>query len=100
LIDEDERSRRQILAERPHRGKRDEIGHTDPLQGVDIGAVVDVARREAVAAAVPGKESDIGLADPSDPDCIRRLAPRTLDHAPFGALHAGYIVDARAADNA
>ena len=48
----------QLLAQRADRRDGDQIGAARALQRVDIGAGVDLARRDAVAAAVAGQEDE------------------------------------------
>ena len=100
LVDEDEGPRRQLILQRTDRAHRDEVGDPEPLHGVDIGAVVDVARREAMAAPVARQEGDAGVADAAGADRVRRLAPRALDALLGEILDAGEVVDPRAADDA
>ena len=45
------------------------------LHRVDIGAVVDIGGRDLVAATVAGQEDDLRLADASEAQGVRRLAP-------------------------
>ena len=39
LVDDNENARRQVLAQRAARRERDDIGHAQPLEDVDVGAV-------------------------------------------------------------
>src|SRR6185312_12845186 len=58
LINQHEGAGRQLRLEAAHRGQRDEVGDAGPLQRIDIGAVVDLRRRDAMAAAMARQEDD------------------------------------------
>ena len=58
LIDQDEGAGRQFLLERAAGGERNEIGHAGTLENVNIGAVIDVARRKSMAFVVARQECD------------------------------------------
>ena len=79
---------------------RDDVGDAGALQRVDIGAVVDVGRRKAMAAPV-ARQEDAPASPPSGRRAGRPTArPRaTRRGALRGALEARQIVDARAADD-
>jgi hypothetical protein len=53
LIDQHEGAGGQLRFERPAGGKRDQIGHARALEHVDIGAIIDVARRSSTPDGLP-----------------------------------------------
>ena len=70
------------------------------FHGVNIGAVVDFRRKEAMPARVTGEEGDALALERSDDESIGGIAERRLD-APFaGVLQARHGVEAAAADDA
>ena len=99
LIDDDELAGCEVLPERPDRGDRHDIGHARPLHRVDVGAVVDVRRRQPVAAAVTRKEAKLQPAELGEEDVVRRFAPGALDAQPLGVLEARQVVEPRPADD-
>ncbi len=92
MIDEDEGAGGQLVLERTAGRKRDEVGNPCPLERVDIGAVVDIARREPVPFIVTRQEHDRQGVDLADPERGRRLAPRTLDTLFAHILEAWQVV--------
>ena len=58
LIDQHEGAGRQLLLERTAGRERNEVGYAGALEHVDIGAVVDVARRKPMALIVARQEDD------------------------------------------
>ena len=59
LVDDHEHARRKVLPEGSHRTYRNHVGSAEPFQRVDIGAEVDLARRNAVAASMARQKCDI-----------------------------------------
>ena len=57
LIDQHKGAGRQFFLERATGGQRNEIGHAGALEHVDIGAIINVARRQPMARIVP-REKD------------------------------------------
>ena len=58
LIDQHEGAGRQFRLERAASRKRNEIGYARALEHVDIGAIVDVARRQPMALVVPRQKDN------------------------------------------
>ena len=58
LIDQHEGAGRQLLLERAAGRERNEIGHAGALEHVDIGAIIDVARRQPMTFVVARQEDD------------------------------------------
>ena len=99
LVDQHEMPRRHRLVQRADGGDRNQRGDAAALHHVDIGAVVDVGRRVAVAAAMTRQEDDLQPVDLADPHGIRRLAPGACDLDPFGAFQRRQVVEPRSADH-
>ena len=53
---------------------REDIGHPDAFQGVDIGLIRDMARAVDVAPAVPRQESDLQSVQRSGENLVGRRA--------------------------
>ena len=75
LIDQHEGAGRQFLLERAAGRQRDEVGDAGALEHVDIGAVVDVGRRQPMPLVVARQEHDRQAGDLADAQRRRRLAP-------------------------
>ncbi len=90
----------QFLAVGAAGRERHEVGHAQLLQRVDVGAVVDLGGRQAVAPAVPRQEHDVRAAGATDAQPVRRLAPGRVDALLAHVLDAGQVVEAGAADDA
>ena len=100
LVDQHEGAGRQIFLERTAGRERDEVGDAGALEHVDIGAVVDVGGRQAMALAVARQEHHRQAGDVADAQRRRRLSPRALDAPLDDVGEAGQIVDAGTTDNA
>ncbi len=100
LVHDDEMPRRHRLAERAAGADRDQFGHAEAFQGVDVGAVGDGGRRMDVPPAVAGQESHRHAVQGAGQDRVGRLTPRRLDRAPFRAHEGVQLIDPRAADHA
>ena len=74
-IDQHEVARRQVFTQRPAGGDGDHIGDAGSFHRVDVGAVVDVGRRNAMAAAVAGQEPHRQTIDLSKQNVVGRFAP-------------------------
>jgi hypothetical protein len=100
LVDQHERARRQFLLERAAGRQRNEVGDAGALEDVDIGAVIDVGRRQPVALVVARQKHDRQAVDLADPQRPRRLAPRAFDALLAHLGEARQVVNAGAADDA
>jgi hypothetical protein len=58
LIDQHERAGRQFRLEGAAGRQRNEIGHAGAFERIDIGAIVDIARRQPMALVVPREKND------------------------------------------
>ena len=100
LIDQHECAGRQLFLERAAGRQRDQIGDAGALEHVDIGAIIDVGRRIAVALTVPRQKHHRQARDFADAQRSGRLAPWALDVLRTDLFQARQIVNARAANNA
>ena len=100
LIDQHEGAGRHLLLERTAGRQRNQIGDAGAFQNVDIGAVVDVGRRQPMALVVARHEDDRQAVDLADAERARRLAPRRRNALLAHILQTRQVVDAGAADNA
>src|SRR5262245_4610723 len=98
LVNEDEGAGREFLLERAAGRQRNEVGHAGALQHVDIGAIVDVARRQPVAVVVARHERDRQSVDVAEAKRRRWGAPRARDQLLAHILEARQVVETRAAD--
>ena len=89
-----------MLAQRAHRAHRNDVGHADALQRVDVGAEVDLGGRNPVAAPVPRQKHHALAVELAAQQFVRRLAERRGDLLPALAGEAVDVVDAAAADDA
>ena len=70
------------------------------LSDVDVGAEVELARVDAVAAAVARQEHQLLAVEGPEQQLVRGLPEGRLDSPPLGILEPGDVVDAAAADHA
>src|SRR5690606_17206862 len=100
LVDDDEGAGRQLSLQRSYRGQRDDLRHAAALEDVDIGPVVQLGRRAAMAAPMPGKKDDLLPQQLRPHDLIGGRAEGRMNPLPGDVLEAGYVVDPAAADDA
>ena len=100
LVDDDEMTGRQILAQAADRRQRDHFGAAEPLQRVDIGAVVQMAGRERMAAAVTRQEHAAHAGEAAFQQRVGRVAPGRRHAAPHFLLQPVHVIQAGAADDA
>ena len=67
---------------------------------IDVGAIVDPLRRQAMPAPVPRQEHGLGAADAAEAQAVGRLAPRRRDALLALVLETGQVVDAGSTDDA
>src|SRR5215470_19539983 len=79
LVNQHEGAGRQLFPEGTAGRQRNEIGDAGTLEHIDIGAVVDIGRRQAVALVVTGHEYHWKADDVANPQRRRRLPPGTYD---------------------
>src|ERR1700675_878669 len=78
LIGNQKIKRREIIAERTHRADGYHAFYAKQLQCANIGAIIDVARREAMSPPVPREERNSQPFERPDYDRVRRIAERRL----------------------
>ena len=100
LVHDHERARREVLAERPDSRERNDVGHTGALEGVDVGAVVDRRRGEAMPPAVPREEDRAHSLDRSGDQTVGRLPERRRRVDPPRIGEPLDLVEAGAANDA
>ena len=99
LVRNQEIERRQIFAQRADSADGNNSLGAEHFQSADVRAVVDFARREAMAAAVARQERDALPFERADHDRIGGIAERRL-HADFARVgEAGHVVEPAAADD-
>ena len=76
LVDQHEMPGRELLLQRAAGRDRHQVGDARPLQGVDVGAVVDGRGRHLVAAAVARQEADRQPVELGEQDLVGRRRPR------------------------
>ena len=82
LIDDNELPRRQFLAEGTDCRNSDHVGTADAFKRIDIGARIDVGRRQAMPAPVAGEKDEFNRADPAGQQLVRWYAPRRVNRDP------------------
>jgi hypothetical protein len=98
LVHDHERSGWKLLAQRADRADRNDVGHAEALERVDVGAVVDPGGRDAMTAAMTGQEGDAAAPELADQELVRRLAERRLRLDPARVLQPFDRVNAASAD--
>src|SRR5215467_15958612 len=83
LADDDEIARYEVLTQAADCGQRDDVGHAATFQRVDIGAEIDVRRRQHVAAAVTRNEHDRLTIERAKAEFVRGRTERALDSPPL-----------------
>ncbi len=91
LIGQNEIAGPILLLERSTCRNRNEIGHAGTFQNVDIGAVIDIARRQFMAAAVARQKTNGQSVDIGKKDIVGRCTPRAFDMAPFRMRQPGRL---------
>src|SRR3954451_9799049 len=76
LIDEHEHAGSKLLAERTARRERNQVGDPCPLQYVDIGAIIDIGRRQNMSLAMPRQKYDRQPGDHAVAERSRGFTPR------------------------
>ena len=100
LIGDQKIQRRQVVAQRAYRADGNDAFDAEHFHRADVGAVVDVARRIHVAAAVTREKCHALPFQRADDDCVGGIAERSL-HADFARIgEAGHGIEAAAADDA
>ena len=100
LVDQHESAGRQFLLEGAAGRQRDQVGDPGTFQHVDIGAVVDIGRRQPVTLVVARQKHDRQSGDVAVPHRRRRFAPRAGDRLLAHVLQPRQVINAGTADNA
>ena len=90
----------QILAQAADGGERDDVGDAAAFQRVDVGAEIDLGRRQHVPAAVARHEHHRVAVERAEAEFVRGRAERAVDPAPGDIGEAVDLVEAAAADDA
>src|ERR1041384_7273401 len=70
---------RIFLLQTPDRGDGDNPADVERTKGVDVGAVIQLVRQNAMAASMSGQEENASSAEFAADDRIRRLPERRVD---------------------
>ena len=100
LIGDEEIHRRIIFAKRAHRADGNDVLDAENFQRIDVGAVIDFARREEMAASVARKKSDAAAFERAHDECIRGIAEGSLDADFTRVGKTRHLIEAAAADDA
>ena len=101
LVHDDEMPGRQVFLQAADSGERNHVRAAGPLQRVDIGAIIQVAGREPVAAAVARQEHAAHAVEHAMQEFIGRRRPRATGcRAPLALFQALDVIEAGAADYA
>src|SRR5207302_4286544 len=93
------RARLQVLADGAYRCYRDDIACPRVLQRPQVGAVVDLVRRDAVGLAVARQEYDVAIGDAAEGERAGRLAVGRARSLAASDLEVSELREAAAADD-
>ena len=88
-----------LFLQRADRRDGENALHAQLLEGVDIGAEVQLGRQNAMAAAVARQKGDFAALELAQHKGVRRLAERRLDALFVNVGESGHGVKPAAADN-
>src|ERR1700736_6567779 len=100
LVGDEKIERREILAKRADGADRNQTLDSEHFHDVNIGTIVDLTRREAMAAAVAGQECHAAASGGGGDDGIRGIAEGSLHVDLARAREIRHMVQAAAADDA
>ena len=100
LIDQNELPRRQLLFQRSDRAKCQDAIDTRTFQSVDVGAVVDVRRRNAMTAPMPRQKRDADTLKSPDQQIVRCLTERRINRHPLCISKSLQVIQTGATDDA
>src|SRR5208282_4974671 len=83
-----------------HRTHRDDLGAAGALQGVDVGAEVELGGRHAMAAAVARQEDEAGALELAQEELVGGLAERRVHLDPARAAEPVDVIESAATDDA
>src|SRR5262249_46498086 len=78
----------------------DDPGDAEFLQGPNVGAVIEFAGHNAMAAAVAGQEDNVAASELASKKIVRRPAKGSFDLHPFLVGESFEVIKAAAANNA
>jgi hypothetical protein len=99
LVDDDEIAGDEVLAQAADRGQGYDIGHTAALQRIDIGAEIDLRRRQHVPAPVAWNEHDGLAVERAETEFVGRGTEGRCDRPPLDIVEPVDPVDPAAPDN-
>ena len=99
LIGNHEIERLVLFFERSDRAQRQNALHAQRLESVDIGAKIQLRRRNPVTTPVPRQKRDFPARQLPDHVVVRRRAPRRLDRALLLRFKFRHRVQPAAADD-
>ncbi len=99
LIGDDEIERAMFFLERADGAEGEDAFDAERLQAPDIGAKIQLRRRDAMAAAVAGEEGDFPARERADDVGIRRRAPGCFDGDFALPFEAGHGIKPAASDD-
>ena len=90
----------ELFFQRTHGGHRQQIAHAQLLHGVDVGAVGNLERQQAVAARVPGQKGHRHAVHASGDQHVGRRAKWRIHHLLLCIFQRVHLVKATASDDA
>jgi hypothetical protein len=100
LIDHHDVTGHDFLAHRAHGGQAHQVGGAELFEGADVGAIVDLMRRQLMISAVPRQKEQARFTELPEHDLGARCAIRGRHLALRDMLEPGHLVDTAAADDA
>ena len=100
LIGDDDVERLVFLLQAADRAGREDVLHAQHLHPEDVGAEVQLRRRQPVAGAVAREKRDALAAQRAEHVRTRRIAERRRQRHLAAVGHLGHVVQAAAADDA
>src|SRR5437867_2379990 len=99
LMRQQQRARLQVPANGAYRCHRDNLARPSVLECPQVGAVVDLMRRDAVALAVARQEYHVAIGDAAERERAGRLAVRRARSLAASDLEVAEPGEAAAADD-
>jgi hypothetical protein len=99
LVSDEKFAGREFFFERANRADGDDAIHADKFEGIDVGAVIDFRRKNAMAAAVSREERNPSTFEKARDDGFRGIAEGRVDADFLGVRKAFHVVKAAAADD-
>src|SRR5437764_1188704 len=99
LMRQQQRARLQVPANGAYRRHRDDLARAGVFERPQVGAVVDLMRRDAVAVAVARQEYHVAIGDAAERERAGRLAVRRARSLAASDLEVAELGEAAAADD-